>query len=48
MTYINTDSESYNTGYEAYNQGEARTANPYPPESWAASNWTAGYDDAAK
>mgnify|MGYP003394488088 CR=1 FL=1 len=45
-TTINTQSEAYNTGYEAANQGEVRAANPYPAESWNADNWTAGYDDA--
>jgi len=46
MTDINTNSEAYNTGYEAASQGEPRTACPYATGTWDASNWIAGYDDA--
>ena len=40
-------SEAYHTGYEAHEQGESRTANPYPVGSWDADEWFAGYDAAA-
>lgn len=46
---INTESEAYNTGFEACKRGEPITANPYPPESWDSDNWSAGWfaaDDA--
>lgn len=43
----NTRGDAYHTGYEAREQGEARDANPYPPESWDAGEWFAGWDEAA-
>ena len=46
MTTINTNSDSYNTGYEAHVQGEPRNANPYPAGTWDADNWFAGWDAA--
>ena len=46
MSKINTESEAYNTGYEAANQGEPRTACPYLSKTWDADNWLAGYDAA--
>lgn len=45
-----TTSEAYNTGYEAYEQGEPRsnvTAH-YAAGSWEAGEWIKGWDDAAK
>lgn len=45
-TEINTNSEAYNTGYEAANQGELRTANPYLAGTWDSDNWFAGWDAA--
>ena len=43
---INTESEAYNTGFEARAQGEPITGNPYPDGSWDAGNWSAGWFDA--
>lgn len=40
--------EAYHTGYEAHQRGEARTANPYPSDTWDADEWLAGWDDAAE
>ena len=45
-TTINTESEAYNTGYEAAVQGETRKACPYAAGTWDADNWLAGYDAA--
>lgn len=42
-----TRGESYHTGYEANQQGEARDANPYPTGTWDANEWFAGWDEAA-
>lgn len=44
MSKINTNSEAYNTGYEAAVQGEARNSNPYAENTWDWINWFAGYD----
>lgn len=41
-------SQAYHTGYEAHEQGEARTANPYPVGAYDSDEWFAGYDDAAE
>ena len=40
---INTNSEAYNTGYEAARQGEPRSANPYCRGTVDAANWLAGW-----
>ena len=40
---INTNSEAYNTGYEAAKQGEPRSANPYCRGTVDAANWLAGW-----
>ena len=45
-TEINASSEAYNTGFEAAQQGEARTACPYAAGTWERDNWLAGYDAA--
>ena len=42
-TNINTNSDAYNTGYEAALQGEPRNANPYAAGTWEAANWSAGW-----
>lgn len=39
-------SEAYHTGYEAHQQGEARTANPYAAGTYDSSEWFAGWDAA--
>lgn len=41
-------SEAYHTGYEAHEQGEPKTANPYPAGSYDADEWNAGWADAAE
>jgi ribosome modulation factor len=46
MTDINTNSDAYNTGYEAAKQGESRSDNPYAAGTWDSDNWLAGYDAA--
>ena len=46
MKTINTNSDAYNTGYEAHSVGEPRNANPYPSGTWDADNWFAGWDAA--
>ncbi len=46
MDTINTNSEAYNTGFEARVQGEPKTANPYPVGTVDADNWIAGWSDA--
>ena len=38
------NSDAYNTGYEAANQGEPRTANPYAKGTWDSNAWFAGWD----
>jgi len=43
MATIN-HSEAYNTGFEACEQGEARTANPYAAETWESDEWFDGFD----
>ena len=43
MIEINTNSEAYNTGYEAARQGEPRSANPYCRGTWDYANWLAGW-----
>ena len=40
-------SEAYHTGYEAYDQGEPRTANPYSKGTWDREEWFKGWDEAA-
>lgn len=40
---INPQSEAYNTGFEAANQGEPKSSNPYPAGTWNSDNWIAGY-----
>ena len=40
---INTNSEAYNTGYEAARQGEPHIANPYCRGTWDYANWLAGW-----
>ena len=47
MSDINTKSEAYNTGFEARVQGDPVRANPYPAGTVDASNWIAGWKDAA-
>jgi molybdopterin-guanine dinucleotide biosynthesis protein A len=42
----NARSEAYNTGYEAAEQGEENSANPYPAGSYDADEWIAGWNDA--
>lgn len=46
MSTINTDSDAYNTGFEAAKQGESRKDCPYAAGTWDADNWLAGYDAA--
>ena len=43
---INKSSDAYNTGFEAYIQGEGRDANPYAAGTWDAKNWLAGFGAA--
>ena len=38
--------EAYHTGYEARIQGELRSANPCPPDSWDSGEWSDGWDEA--
>ncbi len=45
-TETTTRGEAYHTGYEAHEQAEPRTANPYPAESLDADEWNAGWDAA--
>ena len=40
---INTNSEAYNTGYEAAKQGEPRDANPHCRGTVDYANWLAGW-----
>ena len=40
---INTNSDAYNTGYEAARQGEPHIANPYCRGTIDAANWLAGW-----
>jgi ribosome modulation factor len=35
--------DAYHTGYEAAKQGESREANPYPQDTWTATNWDEGW-----
>jgi hypothetical protein len=47
VTLTKSDSEkpeAYHTGYEAANQGEPRSANPYAKGTWDSSEWFAGWD----
>jgi ribosome modulation factor len=44
---MNTESEAFNTGYEAYRQGEPRNANPYCAGTYDSQEWFAGWDEAA-
>ena len=37
-------SDAYNTGFEAKQQGEPRTANPYGDGTWESGEWFAGFD----
>ena len=37
-------SEAYNTGFEACEQGEPRTANPYAVGTWESDEWFDGFD----
>jgi len=46
MNDINTNSDAYNTGFEAANQGEPVSANPYAAGTWDADNWAAGWKAA--
>lgn len=39
-------SEAFNTGFEAYEQCEPRTANPHGKGTWDAQEWYAGWDEA--
>lgn len=43
---INTNSEAYNTGFEAKTQGESRSDCPHAAGTWDADNWLAGFDAA--
>lgn len=43
-----TRGEAYHTGYEACNQGDDRTTNPYSTGTWDADEWFAGWDAAAE
>lgn len=43
---LRNDSEAYHTGYEAHEQGEPRTANPYATGTWDSEQWFLGWDDA--
>jgi hypothetical protein len=45
MTTIN--SQAYETGYEAFRQGEDRDANHYAAGTWEAKEWARGWDEAA-
>ena len=38
------ESEAYHTGFEAANQGEPRSANPYAKGTWDSDEWFAGWD----
>jgi hypothetical protein len=38
------ESEAYQTGFEAANQGEPRSANPYSKGTWDSDEWFAGWD----
>ena len=44
---IMTNSEAYNTGYEAAAQDEPRSANPYAIGTWDSDQWFSGWDDEA-
>jgi ribosome modulation factor len=44
---INTQSQAYNTGFEARNQGEPKSSCPYAAGTVDAINWIAGWADAA-
>lgn len=41
------ESQAYNTGYDAHDRGESRTANPYAPGTWDSDEWLRGWDDIA-
>ena len=42
---INTNSDAYNTGYEAARQGEPRSANPYARRTVDRLDWDPGWVD---
>ena len=42
---IATDSDAYNTGFEAAKQGEPRNANPYAVCTWDYDQWDFGWDE---
>lgn len=39
-------STAYHTGYEANVEGEPRSANPYPYNSYDWDQWNDGWDEA--
>lgn len=42
-----TRSEAYETGYEAHEQQEGRTANPYGRGTWEHAQWDEGWASAS-
>lgn len=42
----NQYSDAYNTGYEAYQQGEQSKANPYLVGTWEYDEWREGWSVA--
>ena len=45
---MTTRSQARETGYEAHEQGEPRSANPYAVGTWESDEWFAGWDEAVE
>jgi ribosome modulation factor len=43
---IDPNSDAYNTGYEAFQQGEPYESCPYAAGTWDYDNWQAGWKSA--
>ncbi len=39
--------DAYHTGFEAHEQGESRSENPYPRGTWDYGEWFSGWDEAS-
>jgi len=43
---VNEDSDAFNTGYAAGDNGDAKKSNPYAKGTWDSLNWIAGWEKA--